>query len=69
MKVFAGEETIVSLENVRRIDKDVCSLGKRDEDNIIRIIYTDDNDEILRYGKNKEMRDREFVRIGSILRE
>lgn len=58
MKIYANEEVIISLENVRRVTK---IDGKR-----IRIDYTDNCSQWNEY-KSTETRDIAFKEIASIL--
>lgn len=50
MKMFVNEDTIVSLEKVRRVD---CCRGNMKEDYRIRVHYTDGNYENINCGSGK----------------
>ena len=53
MKAILTNDTILSLENVRRVEKSV-STSKR-ENHVIRVHYTDDKREVLYYDSEIEM--------------
>lgn len=69
MKIFANDEVIISMENVRRVNAGVCSPGRKDENNYIFITYTNDREERLYYGKDKDARNKDFKNMKEILEE
>ena len=71
MKIFASKESIVTLENVRRIDKQTSGTGAKSNpiDARIRILYADGESEFLHYDTDAETRDADYLKMAQILRD
>lgn len=71
MKIFVSKESIVTLENVRRIDKQTFGSGAKSNpfDARIRILYADGESEFLHYNTDVENRDTDYQRMAQILKD